>query len=187
LTTIDPAQPGEPAAPPIDLDRAYVFTVKPENEKDSPTCSLWRSDGSAAGTRMITQHCPDAFQQVNDAIVSTVREAGSQKDLWISDGSSAGTYLLKENVGTADRSLTAHVLTATADLFFFQTKHDESCEIWRSDGTVAGTTRTDLPCTNHIVGLDGTLFLLTRENEVLFNLWQSDDTGTDMRLIRQVP
>jgi hypothetical protein len=94
---------------------------------------------------------------------------------------------LKENVGTANRSLTAQVLTATADLFFFQTKHDEMCEIWRSDGTVAGTTRTDLPCTNHIVGLDETLFLLTCENEVLFNLWQSDATGTDMRLIRQVP
>ncbi len=182
------------------FDSQIFFTVTIEKgyNQRGHRWEFWRSDGTAAHTGPIeagyfssgdrvgvqTRVIPDRIFLYGDARAEPSSDS-RRSTVWQSDGTSAGTSPI--TIPTADRSLTAHVLTVTADMFFFQTKHDEICEIWRSDGTVAGTTCTDLPCTNQMVGLDGTLFLLTRENEVLFNLWQSDSTGTDMRLIHQVP
>jgi ELWxxDGT repeat protein len=117
--------------------RALYF-VACAGQGQERSCDLWRSDGSAAGTRLF--HAASRWvtrMAAGDGklyfqTVEELNEPGS--DLWVTDGTAAGTVKLRhfdDYVGPSE-------LTTVGDRLFF-VAWDDGQEVWTSDGTVAGT------------------------------------------------
>ena len=119
---------------------------------------LWKSDGSAAGTVIVKDINPGAGHAVpaglsvmgsyvyfsaNDGIVGT--------ELWRSDGTAAGTELVKDIYEGGDSDSGANPLWVSGIVsngvhaYFFAEAPDgvggTAQEIWRTDGTTAGTVQ----------------------------------------------
>ncbi|WP_052573125.1 ELWxxDGT repeat protein [Haloferula sp. BvORR071] len=113
---------------------------------------LWRSDGTAAGTVMVADVNPGAANAgpteltvVGDTLFFMAYSPGIGKELWKTDGTAAGTVLVKEITPGPESSSVSYCVAYQGKLYF---KHDGngvngqleiSSELWRSDGTDAGT------------------------------------------------
>jgi ELWxxDGT repeat protein len=64
---------------------------------------LWRTDGTAAGTVMLSSGNPDELTAVRDLLYFTASDAEHGRELWRSDGTPLGTLLVKDiDPGPAD-------------------------------------------------------------------------------------
>ncbi len=110
---------------------------------------LWTSDGTSAGTGMVWDESETvgSMTAVNDRLFFATAESQQGQKLWVSDGTSSGTILVKDlNEGVRHEWL--REMTAVGNLLYF-TATDETGnaaapgtlgrELWRSDGTEAGT------------------------------------------------
>jgi ELWxxDGT repeat protein len=169
---------------------------------------LWRSDGTAAGTGRVKDirpgpesafhinlHNDDAlnylplFASVGGALLFVANDGISGFELWRSDGTEAGTVPLKDiNPGPDDAFALDGPdygpVSATVDGAFFFVAADgvHGLGLWRSDGTVAGTTllrsivpSSDGPPVFGLVGSGDTLFFATYGGDGS-ELWRSDGT-----------
>ena len=122
---------------------------------------LWRSDGTTAGTVLVKDINPGVYYQsygsdpgdltaVNGILYFSAGDGGEAgRELWRSDGTAAGTALVKDvypgsgvdpNTGfVIPNASNPAGLTAVNGLLFFSAGADTGTELWRSDGTVAGT------------------------------------------------
>jgi ELWxxDGT repeat protein len=124
---------------------------------------LWRSDGTAIGTTLVkdirpgiedglrqTYHQIDPFfATVDDELYFLANDGVHGYELWKSDGTSAGTVMVKEivlgpegmmfeNSGNSNKSLMANV---NGVVYFAASDGNHGVDLWKSDGTVEGTTR----------------------------------------------
>lgn len=109
-------------------------------------------------------------------------------DLWKSNGiDDAGTLLVKESVSP-------DMLTNVNGTLFFQGWSDaEHWELWRSNGTAAGTFMVkDInpgageSRPNLLTNVNGTLFFVATEPSTGTQLWKSDGTAAGTVLVRNV-
>ncbi|HET9229553.1 MAG TPA: hypothetical protein VFR31_22925, partial [Thermoanaerobaculia bacterium] len=120
-------------------------------------CKLWRTDGSEAGTR-----------QVSDVGVSYLAAAGgrvfftSGSGLWRSDGAAAGTVLVRSFPGFLSR-----LVPAGSDVLFLHYGQGFG-ELWRSDGTEPGTVRIAAFNSASAFGNSATLEAAQLGNRVFF-------------------
>jgi ELWxxDGT repeat protein len=112
---------------------------------------LWKSDGTSAGTSLVKElslatsirfnNRLSDFETVGDRIFFTALIPGDYKfELWTSDGTPDGTYPLTigpEPAGSEPASLIA----ANGWLYFTALDRDHGRQLWRSDGSLAGTSR----------------------------------------------
>lgn len=113
---------------------------------------LWKSDGTRAGTGLVKgtssndSYYPAGLTNVAGRLFFVTSDRAHGPELWVSDGTSAGTRLVKDiepggRNGSLDfRDDTPPSLAAVGHTLFFTPKapaHGE--ELWRSDGTSAGT------------------------------------------------
>src|SRR5262249_27869160 len=102
---------------------------------------LWKSDGTAAGTVLVkdTDIWWDNLTNVNDTLFFA-----SLLDLWKSDGTPAGTTLLRtmdyNNFGGNPEPSVSNLTSVNGTLFFKGYSAGSGYELWKSDGTTAGTT-----------------------------------------------
>ena len=129
---------------------------------------------------------------VNGTLFFTAAEAATGRELWKSNGTAGGTGLVKDIVPGAAGSHPAH-LTAVANTLLMFTGDQQfgglSVQMWRSDGTAAGTTlvkdfSADLgqPGTvSEAVAVGNELFFTTDAGGRRW-LWKSDGTtaGTEV-------
>lgn len=110
--------------------------------------SLCTSDGTAAGTMCLTKECPYLPQiEMNGILFFLGDEAETGAELWRTDGTIEGTWLVKDiNPGPADgfyndfgEDYSAGFTDVNGTLFFFATDGVSGFELWKSDGTEAGT------------------------------------------------
>ncbi len=181
VKVIEPV-PGEvwPAAPGgyVDaLGTVFVATVD----------QLWKTDGTAAGTVLVTQFPPNpslrgltfgcCLREVNGTLLF-FRVLNSpfifpRWDLWRSDGTTAGT--------TGVTGATGSLNPATAKVggtLFFSGGFAGAGELWKSDGTAAGTTvvKTFDSISEGLTSLGGTLFFTASDAAAGSELWRSDGT-----------
>jgi ELWxxDGT repeat protein len=110
---------------------------------------LWKSDGTAAGTRMVkdintaagASSDPAEFVNVGGTLFFTADDGTSGREVWKSDGSAAGTTLVKDVNPDAAASTPRLLTEFNGALFFWADDGTHSEELWRSDGTADGTTR----------------------------------------------
>ena len=143
--------------------------------------ALWRSDGTDAGTFPIV---------TSDGYV-TPSEAGgklffllqySQRDngAWSSDGTAAGTVKLKALAPNSDMRLSPVSVGGAAywgDYPSWPPQGGDSEELWRSDGTVAGTSRVETLAPFVLKGAaGGRLYFVQDQYSADARLWSTDGT-----------
>jgi len=112
---------------------------------------LWKSDGTSSGTSLVKEisfatsirfnNRLSDLETVGDRIFFTAFIPGLNKfELWTSEGTPDGTYPLgigPEPAGSEPASLIA----ANGRLYFTALDRDHGRQLWRSDGSLAGTSR----------------------------------------------
>ncbi|NDC39138.1 MAG: hypothetical protein EBZ48_14015, partial [Proteobacteria bacterium] len=143
------------------LDNSDLGPVKPFFSCDySRRCTLWKTDGTATGTQVITTQ---DFQLPNQpslegSLAKVVTKMGGQYyflrhtgngygdgfELWRSDLTAAGTVRIFDLAGMSLQSV--EMLGAAPDKIFFTTAVDSyQRRLWMSDGTSSGTVELQLP------------------------------------------
>lgn len=146
---------------------------------------LWRSDGTAAGTFRISVPTdvlvPTHLTDVEGTLFFLGYDiALASYTLWKTDGFTA--TLVTDGVGDW---VFVSEMAAVDDAVFFVTWNYSEAELWRSDGTEAGTTRvrsfgSTLP--EGLTAVGGTLFFRATDAAAGTELWKSD--GTDAGTVR---
>ena len=156
---------------------------------------LWTSDGTAAGTIILS-----AFVSYNPTMVTCGNNAFFSAgdftygyELWKSDGTVAGTTMVKDiNVG-ADGSYPYSFVSYNGSIYFGAYDNSYITTLWKSDGTAAGTfmlANVQLPYTFKNDGLNqyvcisnNTLYLSVFSNETFEGrLWKTNGTAAGTKL-----
>jgi ELWxxDGT repeat protein len=151
---------------------------------------LWKSDGTAVGTKMVADINPGSASSnptgltVVGSVVYFAANDGTGVELWKTDGTTAGTTLVK-NISPTN-------LTAVGDtLFFVANDGVYGNELWRSNGVASNTIRVaDI---NPLSGSSNPFNLTAVGNTLYFGatdgihgneLWKSDGTGGGTVLVK---
>lgn len=121
---------------------------------------LWRSNGTASGTTLVKDiysgsgdGYPNHFKNINGTLYFWARTSLTGYELWKSDGTANGTVMIKDiytGTGSNSGGWEYNTQTATSTPDFFQlgnnvyfTAQDGNTgyELWRTDGTAAGTVQ----------------------------------------------
>jgi ELWxxDGT repeat protein len=169
--------------------------------------SLWKSDGTIAGTVLVKQFQngdsrPAAFTNVNGTLFFVENDYYHGNELWKTDGTAAGTVLVKDiypggipNVKYND-SNPEYLTNVNGTLFFSANDGTHGRELWKSDGTDAGTVmvakiRSDgfeLPGSypSCLTNVNGTLFFAATDGIHGAELWKSDGTALGTVLVKDI-
>lgn len=174
---------------------------------------LWKSDGTRTGTVQVKDINPGSSPSINPytpvlanvggTLFFTADDATHGEELWKSDGTRAGTVLV-DDIRTGECA-TGHYyyepcssystdLTAVGRTLFFVAVDDtHGRELWRSDGTDAGTVlvKDIIPGSgsstlNSLAGAGGTLFFGADDGTRGTELWKSDGTSTGTVLVKDI-
>jgi ELWxxDGT repeat protein len=157
---------------------------------------LWRSDGTAEGTRLFDiSHGPagsiEGLVAVDTSAYFTADDGVHGRELWRSDGTPAGTAMVKDiQPGPAGGATSASgVLSGT--LYFAADDGEHGLELWRSDGSGAGTAMVKdiqpgsagaLIHSRSFVAAGAALYFVAEDPQAGEALWRTDGTeaGTVM-------
>lgn len=135
-----------------DVDGTLFFTA--DDGIHGP--ELWASDGTAAGTRMVRDIQPDpgpgafgppsALTAVDGTLLFTAFDPEHGAELWRSDGTAGGTAIVRDINPGPDGSgpqegteYTFPFAVVDGQAYFNAFTPDTGFELWRSDGSEAGT------------------------------------------------
>lgn len=114
---------------------------------------LWKTDGSANGAVLVKDINPngDAFKynyganylfSVNGMALFFANDSVHGQELWKSDGTSEGTVMVADIAHFGQQSESAYISYGTVaggQLYFVFNDFTHGYEVWKSDGTAAGT------------------------------------------------
>ncbi len=187
------------------------------NDGNSGT-ELWRSDGTEEGTARVTDIFPGSsgafdLQRQQPTLRSmtifgnnayfAANDGSHGVELWRSDGTAAGTSLVKDIQPGTGSALgyflyRPQLVNANGTLFLFADDGSNGRELWKSDGTEAGTlvvkdirpgaagsSGAQLQ-TAQLVNVGGTVLFNANDGVSGFELWRSDGTATGTSLVRDI-
>ncbi len=136
-----------------------------------------------------------ALIPLGDRLLFEASEESSGTELWVSDTTNNGTRLLSDLAPGRDSSAFFMWGTVGRTAVFLHGRNGGPSELWRSDGTVAGTfplygesrlegcSFRDLP---EAVQAGGEVFFLAAADPVQCGLWKTDGTIAGTRLIEDI-
>ncbi|MCA9217463.1 MAG: hypothetical protein KDB27_30555 [Planctomycetales bacterium] len=168
---------------------------------------LWKTDGTAAGTVLVkniftdsaygfpNSSNPENLTAVGNTLFFTANNGTSGRELWKSDGTAAGTVLVKDiwpdsTDGIPNNASPSELTNFNGTLLFVASGNGDR-ELWKSDGTSAGTVRVkDV----NVMGSSYPIGLTVSQNRVFFHaddgvngrwLWKTDGTpaGTNIAVM----
>lgn len=126
------------------VDNTIYFTAESEGAFNE---ILWKTDGTAAGTVNLYTwpqgpERPGYLTNVDGTLFFTAGDVNEGRSLWKSDGTKAGTMLVKD-IHTGDVGFSSDEFSRLTNfggtLYFAANDGVHGRELWRSDGTAAGT------------------------------------------------
>ncbi|MDP9134408.1 MAG: hyalin, partial [Actinomycetota bacterium] len=169
---------------------------------------LWRTDGTEAGTELVKDVNPGPAGSTDpsprpphlaelDGVLYFVASDGVHGDeLWRSDGTEAGTELVADVRPGSSGSLipdSSHygAITAVGDTLYFTASDGVGGrELWRSDGTAAGTRLvedinpgSDASWPIILVAVNNVLYFTADDGVHGKELWRSDGTAAGTELV----
>ncbi|HEX5718309.1 MAG TPA: ELWxxDGT repeat protein [Thermoanaerobaculia bacterium] len=179
----------------------------PAFEASSGT-EIWVSDGTPEGTRLVRDLCPgpcsSTFRLLGAAGnvgIFWVNGDGNFRDpveLWRTDGTAAGTFRLSSNAdggpGTDCFVVESTPAASLGGLLLLSLSSPEAgCELWRTDGTAAGTVLVkdilpgpDNSVPNQFAVAGGQLYFFTVDPGGA-GLWRSDGTAAGTTFLHSFP
>ncbi|HUT10052.1 MAG TPA: ELWxxDGT repeat protein, partial [Thermoguttaceae bacterium] len=189
-------------------------------ENSAGGAELWMTDGTSAGTVMVRDIFPGTYTDsygtypnasnplglvdVDGTLFFSADDGENGRELWKSDGTAAGTVMVKDIFPGTDSSPYGEYpnasnpgkLTAVdGTLLFLAQDEAHGAELWKSDGTAAGTVMvkdirsgTDHAFTSNspVIAVDGTLFFAANDGVHGDELWKSDGTSAGTVLVKDI-
>ncbi|MCK5830907.1 MAG: hypothetical protein KAH20_11465 [Methylococcales bacterium] len=166
---------------------------------------LWKSDGTNAGTVPIQAD----FKSIRGSLVNfkgSLFFLAVDKDfngkLWKTDGTEAGTVPVKSGQGLVGLSIKKaqgrQSMVVVNDTLFFISRNVTSYDLWKTDGTEAGTihlvanaeypglARNRQSPFSKLTNVNGTLFFVFHDNINGKELWKSDGTIAGTKLVKDI-
>jgi ELWxxDGT repeat protein len=170
---------------------------------------IWKTDGTAEGTALVRDVWPGAggglvggrMHPVDEPLLLTVSDGVHDHELWQSDGTAAGTSMvadiwpgvLEDFVVLFGGSSPKDVVRMGGTYYFSAMHPDSGAELWKSDGTEAGTAlvKDILPGptgsgASLLVVSGSTLFFLADDGVHGIELWKSDGTAAGTALVADI-
>jgi ELWxxDGT repeat protein len=159
--------------------------------------SLWKSDGTSAGTMLVKYGSlggpsdPNNLVNVNGTLYFAAGDPTHGQELWRSDGTSSGTQLVKDIRPGSANSLLQYLTNVNGTLFFTEDDGVHGNELWKSNGTSAGTV---LVCEiktggsgssdpKYLTNVNGTLFFSAAQATGKRELFKSNGTSAGTVLV----
>jgi ELWxxDGT repeat protein len=153
---------------------------------------LWKSDGTAAGTTLVTgmqfhetpfPAGPSNLTAVGDTLFFSTDDRVHGLELWKSDGTAAGTTLVKDINPNGDSWPTD--LTAVGSALLFSASDGTTGGLWKSDGTAAGTTLVKNIAPRELTAVGNRLFFAANFMYG-WELWKSDGTESGTTMVKDI-
>ncbi|MFL6264287.1 MAG: ELWxxDGT repeat protein [Thermoanaerobaculia bacterium] len=160
------------------------------------TTGLWQSDGTPAGTSLVSDLSSSGNAPAGAGDLwyfSAVTQLNAVPDLWTTDGTAAGTRKLRINhqaSGLGQLQGPRALFDFDGTLLFQGDDGQTGAELWRSDGTAAGTTLvkdlspgpfSSLPA--EITRAGSTIFFRSNAGNTYEKLWKTDGTPAGTLLL----
>ncbi|MBX3414754.1 MAG: hypothetical protein KF708_18850 [Pirellulales bacterium] len=162
---------------------------------------LWKTDGTAEGTVIVKDLTPTVtnaeiseLTNVNGVLFFRAKVGATGSELWKTDGTATGTVMVKNiqaDNGIYPGSEPSQLTNVNGMLYFKAFDEVHGTELWKSDGTVAGTVRvkdirpgTDSSSIDDMTNVGGTLFFSANSGVPGHELWKSDGTETGTVLVQ---
>ena len=154
---------------------------------------LWRTDGTAAGTLRVAGISPNEMLDINGVLL--IAADGFQANgcqLWRYDTTNGLVMLVDSNPGSGAHS-PEELTNMNSVLYYVGFDPAHGTEVWRSDGTAAGTWRlTDInpgaasADPGWLANVNGTLFFPSFEPTHGYELYKSNGTVAGTALVRDI-
>ncbi|PLX28286.1 MAG: hypothetical protein C0600_09965, partial [Ignavibacteria bacterium] len=154
-----------------DVENGVMYFLQSDN---SGGARLWRTDGTPSGTMLFADvSTPGAIRAINGIVYfRRILDPVNGSEPWRSDGTPAGTFMLANVNPKAASSYPGDFIEFGNEVYFrisyFKRKNgspyqeDYNWELWKTDGTTAGTDKVgstafhmDLTSTGSMLLLDG--------------------------------
>ncbi|MFY2562857.1 hypothetical protein ACN469_35010 [Corallococcus terminator] len=165
---------------------------------------LWRTDGTSSGTTRVRTFPPSmrgpprlgGLVAVGDRVFFELDDTATGNELWVSNGTESGTRLVKELVPGMEGVYLQHLTSLNGLLVFVRNVSVPAPtfmrrEVWRSDGTDAGTFRVavlpsevEVRFTSLKVGAALHLFVSSESHGT--TLWRTDGTTSGTFAVKKL-
>lgn len=137
---------------------------------------LWRSDGTAAGTRIVKDirsgskgSSPEYLTAIGSVLYFSADDGIHGRELWVSDGTAVGTRMVRDINPGANPSNPRSFVELNGQVYFSAVGGTSGEDLWVSNGTSGGTKRIkDLSPGNAGVWVFGFLRL---GNQLFFTIY----------------
>ncbi len=202
---------GSDGSDPTELtvfDGVLYFAATDGNTSSDHNTELWRSDGTEAGTYMVRdinpgnkRSDPGNFCEANGVLYFAASDGNSaadhERELWRTDGTEAGTWWVAD-INSGNLAGNPENLVEVGGILYFSATDGGSSgkhgtELWRTDGTEAGTVMVaDIdPGTSgsdpgELTDVGGTLYFAADDGTNGRELWTSDGTGAGTVMVADI-
>jgi ELWxxDGT repeat protein len=189
VRVINPNQQGSftPPSEAVNVNGTLFFSAP----NAAGVLSLWKSDGTAAGTVLVKDAWPIHLLNVQGTLYFLSAASTRGFELWKSDGTTAGTVPVLP-AGEGPAGLDNSTLTAVnGTVFFTAADGAHGPALWKSDGTAAGTVPVmDFKGPGQgpydLTNVNGTLYFGAPDGKGGSGLWKSNGTAAGAVMVADV-